>query len=439
MPTTVIPAKTAKPVSTHTSTISDVPPEKPKEAASNDFSMAELNDKLGEAMGEPPKARVEEKGTAQAAQESKPTTSTQPSTESDDQTIEPEVEADDSQELESMLAARGAKGVKTEAKVEEAKEASPPMEDNIPSGPAGLRKLLKAEKTRAAELQKKLEELTTKTSDAAALAERLEALQKTNEDYEAKLRVLNYEMSSEYADKFQKPLEQTWAEARKFVSELTIDDGQGNKRPAEAKDFDALLGLNTGQATDKAYEMFGRAAERVLSRRDKLIEISQQSQAALAEWRDKGKEMAKQRQAETIAAQEKLEALWSSAVESGVKAYPQLFAPIDGDLEGNKLLARGIKEADEAMGDLSGLAPEQRVKIHARLRNRAAAYGREVHLRQQAEAERDELKARLAEYEASKPKPGSGGKKVESAAAPSRSHDEDTMESMLARMGDLAE
>lgn len=438
----------AKPVSRHVTeqrTTPPTPPATPPASEPEELSMANMGNALQKAADSdpPPQSLRRASQPSQTPPPATPPASEGPAKEAVAEAEEGEGEESAAEQpaptdLEAMLDSRGKPKTETPAKPAEQQPETPTTEQQpIPSGPKALREALARERERVANAEKRLKELETKATESKALTERLEALQKAADEAETKLRVLNYEQSGEYAEKWQKPMERTWSEARKFVSELQVDDGQGGKRQATAADFDALISMNTGQATDRAYELFGRAAERVLSRRDKLIEISQGAQAALAEWRDKGAAFSKQQQAEMVAARERINTMWNEALEQSTKKYPQLFGPKEGDTEGNKLLAAGVKDADEAMGDLSALAPEQRVAIHARIRNRAAAWPREVYLRQQAEAKIKELEAELAEYKSSKPGKGEGRKPGSAVEQETTQASDDSMESLLSRIGQL--
>lgn len=347
-------------------------------------------------------------------------------------------EAAESSDLEAMLDSRGKPKAETPAKPAETQPETPAAEQQpIPSGPKALREALARERERVATAEKRLQELETKATESKALSERLEALQKASDEAETKLRVLNYEQSGEYAEKWQKPMERAWSEGRQLVTELQVDDGQGGKRQATAADFDGLLSLNTGQAIQRATELFGVAAQEVLAQRRKLVDLSRGAQTALADWKTKGADLSKQQMAEVVAARERINSLWNQTLEKSTKQYPQLFGPKEGDTEGNKLLAAGVRDADEAMGDLSALAPEQRVNIHARIRNRAAAWPREVYLRQQAESRVKELEGELAEFKSSKPGKGEGKKPGSAVEQETTQSSDDSMESMLSRLTKL--
>jgi hypothetical protein len=90
--------------------------------------------------------------------------------------------------------------------------------------------------------------------------------------------------------------------------------------------------------------------------------------------------------------------------------YPQFFAPIPGDDEGNAILARGFRDADLGFFNANDLPDERRVALHSAIRNRAAAFGRLVHQLKSKDTKIAELQKELEEIKGSTPGPGQVGR-----------------------------
>jgi len=93
-----------------------------------------------------------------------------------------------------------------------------------------------------------------------------------------------------------------------------------------------------------------------------------------------------------------------------VKAWadknPQFTKPAEGDTKAAELIELGSKAADMAFGDTSTLSPQQRTKLYAETRNRAAMFGHVAHKLEQTTKQVEALTAELAKYKASTPGKG---------------------------------
>ena len=92
--------------------------------------------------------------------------------------------------------------------------------------------------------------------------------------------------------------------------------------------------------------------------------------------------------------------------------FPKMFAPVEGDTEGNELLAKGFAAADRLFAptkDSAFKTPEERIQFHALLRNKIANHDRLALRLKTMQAELAEAKESLAAYEKSEPPAGKGG------------------------------
>lgn len=261
-----------------------------------------------------------------------------------------------------------------------------------------------------------------------ALTKELEAKAKAAEDLENKIRFLDYEQSGEFLEKYHKPYVETWKSAMDQVSKLSIPKEDGSFRKATLDDFSAIVSEpDTERALQLAEDLFQNAtkANYAIGWREKIISASQAQEQAKAEFRDKGAAISKQA-AEEQSKQAKMESeMWKTNVKAWAEKNPNFVTPDDGDAKGRELFDLGSKAADIAFSDTSHLSSEQRSKLYADTRNRAAAFGLVAHKLEKANSTIEDLKAKLAEYEESGP--GSGEAKRDSAPG------EETMEQKIDR------
>jgi hypothetical protein len=261
----------------------------------------------------------------------------------------------------------------------------------------------KAEKKR---LSEELETFRKSSVDAKALKDQLEAMQKRNEEMEGTFRAHKFEASSEYKDKYLKPLEHIYNAALRDLNELEVTDASGNPRQATASDFETIVKLPIGRAIAHAKELFGDAAPTILAHRDKIKSITSEAQSAREHHQQRWQEMERESKAQSVTRNENMRELWNKANADLTTKYAEVFGDAEGDDEGNKLMASGRQLADLALLGNVEIPDEQRVRVHAEIRNRAAAFGREVVRRHKLESEVKELKSKLADFEKSVPSKG---------------------------------
>lgn len=273
--------------------------------------------------------------------------------------------------------------------------------------PKALREAYESTKAERQRLAKELEDLRKAQSDSKALLKQIEDLKKHNDEMEDTFRVHKYENSREYKEKFMVPMEKLYANAVSTLSELEVTNSDGSVRTATPQDLETIVRLPTGKAITVAKEMFGDASQLVMSYREQIKTLFQQTQEARESHKTRWQQLEQQSKAEQLAKQEALEELWKKENEELSTKYSDVFAELEGDDEGNKLIASGRKLADLALRGSNDMTPEQRIRVAAEVRNRTAAFGREVTRRKKAEAKAAELEAKLKGYEESAPTKGS--------------------------------
>src|SRR6185295_15933787 len=101
-------------------------------------------------------------------------------------------------------------------------------------------KLVEEYKARTAKLEAENLDLKNRIapeSDIKAYQEKLTAAEERIKRAEQELYFANYKEHPEFKSKYQEPYEQAWKRAMSELSELSVDDGQGQKRRATPQDM----------------------------------------------------------------------------------------------------------------------------------------------------------------------------------------------------------
>jgi hypothetical protein len=267
----------------------------------------------------------------------------------------------------------------------------------------------KAWKAEQSELTRKATELETKlkTGDVEqvkALAAELETARAERLALEERVKVLDYTKSSEFHDKFTKPIAKALEGAYADLDEMVTVDENGTQRKATQTDFKALLTLPLHEATTRAKQMFGDLAPEILAHRRSIIALKRAEQEALT---TASKAADESRQRESVAAtqrQQKLTELYQRERSAAEAKFPDLFKAKDGDTE-----AAAVFEKSRQLVNLlesPDLDDETRVKVGTAIRTRAEAFPHVVLQRNRLQAQVEALTKKLAAFEASAPDRG---------------------------------
>lgn len=288
------------------------------------------------------------------------------------------------------------------------------------------------------------------------LQARYEKLQKDYEAREQEMKFVNYERTQEYKEKYEQPFVDAYKAGRSKVASLKIGERKNEMdevvRPARQgteADFDAIMQTaDDDAAAELASDLFGAKAPVVLYHRERVQEANQARLKAIEDYRKQGGEREKQSSEAQARQQAQQAELYHQTIAQAKTQYKEWFAPVENDAQGNSLLEQGEALADLAHGVLKPedfgklpaktqekikkgeFGPADMTRLHAALRNKAMAFDRMVFRDKQKAAKIKELEGRLAEYEASEPKPGQGGGRPQPPA-------DDSMESILAGMDRL--
>lgn len=251
-----------------------------------------------------------------------------------------------------------------------------------------------------------------------ALLGKLETAEARVKALEEKLRFVDFQQSDEFVNKFQKPLDDAWQKAASDIQELVVELEDGQQRGATVHDLVALSQMKLHDARQYANKMFGEGADDVMAHLRTLRNLSDAHRKALDEAKVNSEAHFKKQSEESLQARQKAATLWKDENSAWATRYPKFFAPTDGDTEGNALLTKGYQMVDRGFSGKgqkgpNGEAPltdEERVKLHAEIRNKAAAFPRLALQFKRARARIAELEKALKEFEDSEPPAGGGGK-----------------------------
>lgn len=322
---------------------------------------------------------------------------------------------------------------KEAAKVEPAKAAEAAKEPELESTKMAPKALRDAYERLKADHKKMVEE--RKAAPAAApqqpaddterkrISEELEGERKRRAALEDHMRFIDYEASPEYQERYHKPYVAICQDAVAEISQLKITAEDGSSRQATTQDFWKIASMpDTEEALAAAVALFGSdsKANLVMAQRRAVRNAYQAAQVAKDEFKktatERGRQAAEQQATQQRAREEKWKAYNAEAAEQ------EWMQPVEGDDEGNALLESGIEQADAVFGGLvtdektgqkRPATEEEILKLHADLRNHAAAFPRLLKQNETLRGRVSELEKEVEEFQKSGPgtgQPGDGGK-----------------------------
>jgi hypothetical protein len=274
-------------------------------------------------------------------------------------------------------------------------------------------KLVDEHKAARLKAETELAELRKTVQDPAKYKEletKAEAAERRAKELDEEIKYVNYAKSAEFQEKYQKPYEQAWQRWMGDLGELTVAGSDGTERPIAANDLLELVNMPLQKAREAAENTFGAFADDVMSARKEIRSLFDQQQRALEEAKKMGGQRQEQQQKQWQASQEALRKEitdhWTKANQEAItdEKIAHYFKPVEGDEEGNKRLSKGYELADKAfsVNPLDPrLTPEQRseiVRLHAAVRNRAAAFGRLSFQNSKLEAKVKSLMEEIGKY-----------------------------------------
>lgn len=314
-------------------------------------------------------------------------------------------------------------------------EAPPPGTKGKQASPW---KLVETYKAKAKTLEAEVADLKSRIApetDFKALQERLNKAESDLAEKEEFVRLHNYQQSEEYRDKYQKPYEAAWQKAAKTLSEISITDpGTGTERVATVNDMELLVNAPLGQARKLATEVFGDFANDAMAMREKILGLYEAQQEAIQTAKKTGAEREKtqslERQQSMAKLAKEVSDLWSKANQEVLadEKYGSFFKPREGDDEWNGWLAKATAYVDKAFATLRPTLPEgmdkaEVIKMHAKIRQGAIAFGPLRRENARLQKQLNEWKSKYEAIAKSSPPAGQGAQRGAKPAEPARAKD----------------
>lgn len=284
--------------------------------------------------------------------------------------------------------------------------------------PKELRTAYESLKKRTAEMEGELTKLKTakppevkpadprEHPDFKAALERAEKAETRLRELDDEIRFVDYEKSSEFKEKYEQPYQQLAQSTIKAGMDMSGVDAEGNPRKVTDREvWEIIVNPNADDALAAAERLYGNPtkAARLALMRDQIQQSWERMQNAKLEFKSKGAERLKAEQAkieqQTRAEREQFEKLNADTVTR----FPHYFAPIDGDSKGNELLTKGFTMVDKAFDPKAELTPEQRIKLHSSIRNRAAGFDRLAYRYKSLESKLAEAEKQIEAFKKSTP------------------------------------
>lgn len=296
----------------------------------------------------------------------------------------------------------------------------------------------------------RLSKLIQKPEDREAEIKRFKEIEDHNKQLLEHLRYVDYQKHPEFAEKYEKPYVDNWNKIMRRLSGVSVDIGDGTKRPVEPGDIAAISRLPADQAIELAEQKFGKLGPWVAERVEELRQLDEAKHEALEKVKKEGLE----RQTQMTDAQkihekqmnDYLAETWSKAsaeIETHSR-YGEYFKPKEGDDEFNARLESATEKVDKFWGKnpkASGLTPDQRaeiVKAHAAIRNRARGFGTQNLIIGRLRDENARLKQENEQFKASVPKADGSQPATNGVRTSDNGSFDSRLEAMMDRIGSKA-
>lgn len=233
--------------------------------------------------------------------------------------------------------------------------------------------------------------------------QRLSEVEKALQDREEKLRVRDWTSSSEFHDKFVKPLAQVAKEAEDLMTELVVEE-DGTPRQATTKDFEAVLAApSLNEAARIARSKFGDDVyQSVVNMRSRIQSLQRSRRGEMEQAAARSEEWVKENQSKAAQSRQQLRDTLMSESQKLIEANPDIFK-IGEDKELNEALNEGFRLADLSINGDPNLTPTQFMGVVAKARTGIAKASVLEKVNARLSKEVGELKGLLKAYQNSEP------------------------------------
>ncbi len=320
--------------------------------------------------------------------------------------VEPEPEPQPKREAAEQPASKEKPADTEQQKAPEKQQPEKALEDKPKAEGKGghvasLRDAYETAKKRISDLETQLK-APREDPERKAISEKLDNASKRIAQLESDLRESAYERTDEYKQEFEQPIVNAFKNAYADVAQIEVENEDGTTRKLTNEDFNSILQMPLGQATREASKLGPAATAILLQHRQQILALHNRKNESLGHFKQKYLE--RQEQQKVIGEKQHTALIenWTKANDEAKSKYPQFFAPDDGDEEGNALLEKGFEIADK-MFDGSRLTPQERVNLHAAVRNKAGAFDRMVYRNRKLVKKVEQLEKELEDFRKSEP------------------------------------
>jgi hypothetical protein len=274
---------------------------------------------------------------------------------------------------------------------------------------------------------RELESQRVPDQERTALTERVTKAEARAKELEDHIRYVDYEKSTEFAEKYNQPYVKAWKEAIGELSEVSIPDPETQQmRAVTDHDLLALVNLPLGEAQRMATERFGEFASVAMQHRKAIKDRAKQREEALAEAKTKGGERIKQQKE---AAQQAQNQTWQRVTQLAAEVHKEIMAdhklaedflmkpipegkePTPEESEWNEAMRKGFEHYDKysKVHPANAKTDEERRDIIAGqllIAQRCAAYGAVKRQRNRLLKRVASLEKDLAQYQQNTPTTG---------------------------------
>ncbi len=255
--------------------------------------------------------------------------------------------------------------------------------------------------------EKRLADADRRGQDTSVLTKRLEALEKEKNDLQASLRAAKQEVSPEFKQKYDAPLERAIGNIQRLVTELNTVDAEGNAiGKGTPGDFTRIYGMKYGDAKAESKRLFGEEAGVVMDSWREIHRLSDDRAEALKGEQENWQKRQEQEKANEISIREGWQTAVDTASKQIVEKHSDLFADgADAEENGVRKAAYSVIDNWVQGKDNAGnpLTPQKMAHATAMIRHRAASHPVMMYRLNKAEARITELEGKLKELNGGDP------------------------------------
>lgn len=259
-----------------------------------------------------------------------------------------------------------------------------------------------------AEARKKIEQLEKAgpMSEIKTLTAQLEASEKRRKELEQEIEFTSYQKSEKFDKEFQQPYIKAYAEALEEIAEFPVTDQNRNGNVDDLREICMLPG---GDALKRATELFGEhVAGVIMTHRREIRRLAKAQQTALDDAKKNSETRMETEKAERAKVNARYADVWKNANAKLAKDFPSWAGAVEGDEDGNKLLAEGYRKVDDYFTG-EKMSPEERIAAQTEIRMKAANHDRMALRLKRVRTKLKEVETELAQFKGSRPPRGGDG------------------------------